>query len=79
MSEPTIADRRPMVMELEPGTYFWCQCGLSQNQPWCDGAHKGTGFAPLPLKIEETRKVAMCLCKHSENKPFCDGAHSRLP
>jgi CDGSH iron-sulfur domain-containing protein 3 len=76
--EPVIADRKPAVLELEPGTYYWCSCGRSENQPFCNGAHKGTEFVPLKLEITEKHQVALCNCKHSGNSPFCDGSHSKL-
>ena len=79
MTDPKIAQRSPYVMEVEPGTYAWCACGGSQNQPYCDGSHAGTGLAPIVEKIEEARTVAWCGCKQSGNKPFCDGTHSSLP
>ncbi|HLO69097.1 MAG TPA: CDGSH iron-sulfur domain-containing protein [Holophaga sp.] len=78
MSEPRIHDRKPEVMTLEPGTYWWCACGLSAKQPFCDGAHKGSGLGPTRFEVEETRQVALCNCKHSGAKPFCDGAHKAL-
>lgn len=79
MPKPVIADRLPAVLELEAGTYWWCVCGLSKTQPFCDGAHKEEGaFAPLKLELEEAKRVALCQCKHTGNQPFCDGNHSRL-
>ena len=78
MDKPKIADITPTVTTLEAGTYWWCRCGLSNNQPFCDGSHKGTSFSPVELVIEETRKVALCRCKHSQNSPFCDGSHKHL-
>ena len=78
MSDPIIADTKPVVMELEAGTYFWCSCGKSANQPFCDGAHKGTGLAPLKVELTEKKTVALCNCKQTQNKPFCDGAHTQL-
>jgi CDGSH-type Zn-finger protein len=79
MSEPTIAQKYPIVQKVEPGTYFWCACGLSKGQPFCDGSHKGTGFAPLKTEIAEAKTVAWCGCKHTKNAPFCDGSHAKLP
>jgi CDGSH iron-sulfur domain-containing protein 3 len=78
MSEPKIADTKPAVLELEAGTYYWCACGQSAKQPFCDGAHKGTGFVPLKFDVAAAGKQALCLCKHSGTKPHCDGAHRNL-
>ena len=78
MAEPEIAQRSPYVMEMDPGTYYWCQCGKSKDQPFCDGSHKGTEFSPIEVTIDEEKKVAWCGCKHSGTKPFCDGSHSKL-
>lgn len=78
MTDPVVFDKKPVVMELQPGTYYWCSCGVSNNQPFCDGSHKGTDLVPLAFEITETKQVALCNCKYSSNKPFCDGSHSKL-
>ena len=78
MSSPVIADKKPTVLELEAGTYYWCRCGRSENQPYCDGAHKGTGFSPMEFTLEETKRVALCNCKYTGKEPFCDGRHKHL-
>jgi CDGSH-type Zn-finger protein len=78
MADPVIADRLPAVLELEPGTYWWCACGRSENQPFCDGSHKGTEFEPMAFEVTESRRMALCKCKHTGNSPFCDGSHSGL-
>ncbi|GIV22571.1 MAG: CDGSH iron-sulfur domain-containing protein [Bacteroidia bacterium] len=76
--EPVIAQKAPFGKELQPGTYWWCACGRSQNQPFCDGSHKGTGFAPVKFVLEESKKVWLCGCKHAHTPPFCDGTHKNL-
>lgn len=78
MEKPKPAALTPKVMEVEPGDYWWCACGLSGNQPLCDGSHAGTEFGAQKFVIEEKKTVAICLCKHSKNPPFCDGSHSSL-
>jgi CDGSH-type Zn-finger protein len=79
MSEPVIAQKYPYALELEPGQYWWCACGCSANQPFCDGSHKGTEFTPVVFAVEEVKKVWLCGCKHTKNQPFCDGTHKSLP
>jgi CDGSH-type Zn-finger protein len=75
MDKPTIAQKAPIVIEMTAGTYYWCTCGKSKNQPFCDASHKGSGFAPQQVTLAEAKKVAWCACKHSRNPPFCDGTH----
>ena len=79
MADPKICDRKPCVQEMEPGTYFWCSCGHSASQPFCDGSHKGTGMGPVKEMIAEKTTMAWCLCKHTGNQPRCDGSHAKLP
>ncbi len=79
MSAPNIAAKQPVAVQVNAGeTYYWCSCGHSKNQPFCDGAHKGTGFAPKAYTAEKSETVYLCQCKHSDNAPFCDGAHQKL-
>jgi CDGSH-type Zn-finger protein len=78
MTEPKIHDRKPEVLTLEPGSYYWCACGASAKQPFCDGSHKGSGINPIKFELSETKQVALCNCKHSGNGPFCDGKHKSL-
>jgi len=78
MPEPKIAATSPAVLKLEPGDYWWCACGQSNNQPFCDGSHKGSEFTPIHFTMESARVVALCQCKRSANKPYCDGTHKSL-
>ncbi len=73
-----IAQKSPYVMEVEPGTYAWCSCGHSTNQPYCDGSHKGSAYSPIIEKVEATKRVAWCGCKNNAAGPFCDGSHKNL-
>lgn len=78
MPEPRIAGKHPAVLELAAGTYWYCACGGSSQQPFCDGSHQGTGFSPLKVDLAEAGKIAFCLCKRSVNLPRCDGTHRNL-
>ncbi len=61
---------------IEGKSYFWCTCGKSVKQPFCDGSHKGSGFTPLVYKAEQSKKVFFCLCKQTNDQPMCDGSHN---
>jgi len=78
-SKPQIAGLRSIKLETEPGTYFWCACGKSSNQPFCDGSHTGTDFQPMKVVIEEKKLVKWCSCKITKTPPFCDNSHRGLP
>jgi CDGSH-type Zn-finger protein len=78
MSSPKIAQYAPIVQEVKAGTYWWCACGRSAKQPFCDGSHKSTDFKPRKVEIAEARTLDWCGCKHTGKAPFCDGTHSKL-
>lgn len=79
MTESVIAQKKPCIVALEAGKeYWWCACGRSKNQPFCDGSHKGTGIEPVSFVADKTGKRGLCGCKHSGNAPFCDGSHASL-
>jgi|TARA_B110000238_G_C15943643_1_gene360092 CDGSH-type Zn-finger protein len=79
MKQPKVAGTSPQMEQLEAGkTYAWCACGMSENQPWCNGAHAGSEFTPTVFQAEENKTAAMCLCKQSKNPPYCDGSHMSL-
>jgi CDGSH-type Zn-finger protein len=79
MTDRVVFQKKAMPVEVEAGkTYYWCACGRSANQPFCDGAHKGTGIAPVAYKAEATGKAFFCGCKHTKKEPLCDGSHKEL-
>ena len=79
MSEPEIGGRAPIPVEVEAGkSYWWCACGRSKTQPFCDGSHKVTSFTPIEFKAPKSEKVFFCTCKGSTRKPTCDGSHKKL-
>ena len=76
---PIIAQKAPFPVPVEAGkTYWWCSCGRSQKQPFCDGSHKGTGLEPMKYTAEKDGTLFFCGCKASANAPLCDGAHEAL-
>lgn len=77
MTEPKVAGSLPMVLQLEPGTYYWCSCGHSQKQPFCDGSHGSSEFKPLAFEVEKLKKIPLCLCKRTTKAPTCDGKSHR--
>jgi CDGSH-type Zn-finger protein len=78
--EAKITQKAPYVMDLKPGKYYWCTCGQSAAQPFCDGSHArlNTGMTPVEITLTETKKVALCGCKKTANPPYCDGSHTKL-
>ena len=79
MSLPIIADNRPHVVNLKKGEeYYFCTCGRSKTQPFCDGSHAGTSFTPKPFTADEDEEAYLCACKHSKNLPYCDGTHKKF-
>lgn len=79
MSDPHIAQKGPYATPVEAGkTYWWCACGQSKNQPFCDGSHKGGEFSPTKYQAEKDGTVYFCGCKHSGKGVLCDGTHSRV-
>jgi len=79
MSDPTIAAKNPVKVELEAGkTYYFCTCGKSATQPFCDGSHKGSEFAPKAFTAGKAGPAWLCQCKHTANAPYCDGTHKTL-
>jgi len=78
MSKGKITQKMPFVIDEKAGIKYWCACGESKNQPYCDGSHQGTVFVPTEVEITEDKKVAWCGCKQSEKGAFCDGKHFKL-
>ena len=76
---PTIAQKTPIAVELEANkTYYWCSCGKSATQPFCDGTHQGSNFTPVAFTAKESKTAYLCACKRTSNQPFCNGAHVAL-
>jgi len=78
-AEPVCAQPAPYAVEVMAGeTYWWCACGRSQNQPFCDGSHAGTGLVPVEYQAKRDRTVYFCGCKATKKPPICDGSHNTL-
>ena len=78
MSQAVRATNTPIAVDVEAGKdYWWCACGLSKSQPFCDGSHRGSSFTPVKFSATEDKKVYFCGCKASAKQPLCDGSHSK--
>lgn len=77
-TQPVCVKKAPYILELEAGTYWWCSCGKSADQPFCDGSHENTDFSPVKFELKEKTKVKLCGCKHTQDAPHCDATHKGL-
>jgi CDGSH iron-sulfur domain-containing protein 3 len=78
-AEPEIGGRAPLPIEVEAGkSYWWCACGRSKTQPFCDGSHAGTAFSPIEWTAAKTERAFFCTCKRTSKQPLCDGSHKQL-
>lgn len=77
-NQPVCAKKSPYILELEAGTYWWCSCGRSNDQPFCDGSHEWTDFLPVKFELQEKTKVKLCGCKQTQDAPHCDATHKGL-
>jgi CDGSH iron-sulfur domain-containing protein 3 len=80
MTKGSVAGSQPMPIDVEAGKdYFWCSCGQSKKQPFCDGSHKGSEFTPVKWSAETSGTKWFCTCKQTNGEPFCDGSHKAIP
>ena len=79
MATPVVAQKSPYSAEVEAGkSYWWCACGQSKRQPFCDGSHKGSEFTPVEFKADISKTIWFCGCKNTKSAPVCDGSHKAL-
>lgn len=79
MSDPVVAQKSPYEVDVEEGkSYWWCACGRSKSQPFCDGSHKGTGLSPVEYTAKRSKAVYFCGCKQTDGAPLCDGKHNSI-
>lgn len=79
MTDPIVAQKSPFPVKVVAGRkYFWCACGRSKKQPFCDGSHAGTGFAPVLYEAKASKEIWFCGCKATGRQPLCDGTHNRI-
>jgi CDGSH-type Zn-finger protein len=79
MDKPVAAGKAPIPVTLDAGRdYYWCTCGQSKKQPFCDGSHKGSSLAPLAFQSAAAGEKYLCTCKATRNPPYCDGSHKQL-
>jgi len=79
MNKPNIVDRDPIKVAVKEGeTHYWCACGLSKSQPYCDGSHSSTDITPMKFVTKDSGAAYLCMCKHTQNAPYCDGSHAKL-
>jgi len=78
MTDAICSQAKPYVLELESGEYWWCSCGRTKTQPFCDGSHEGTSFRPVSFELTEKTQVYLCGCRRTAEAPMCDGAHKKM-
>jgi CDGSH-type Zn-finger protein len=78
MTKAVCVQKSPYAVELEAGDHYWCACGLSKKQPFCDGSHIGSSFTPVKFTLDKKETKYLCGCKATKTAPFCDGTHNKL-